>query len=57
MVYTATWSPCGQFVALGSNVVVEIRDSNTLEILSVFKPPDVGFAPRLQKMADVVRLG
>ena len=46
-VRAAAWSPCGQFVALGFNVAVEIRDSNTLEILSILTPRHGGFAPRL----------
>ena len=47
VVYTASWSPCGQFVALGFKVAIEIRDSNTLEISSTLKPPPVRFSPRV----------
>ena len=42
----AAWSPCGRFVALGLEVATEIRDSNTLEISSILKPPYARFAPQ-----------
>ena len=35
---THTWSPCGQFIAVGNEGVVEIHDSLTLELLSTLKP-------------------
>jgi len=35
----AVWSPCGQFVVVGLESVVEVRDSNTLEKLYIPKPP------------------
>ena len=35
----AVWSPCGQFVAVGLRIAIEIRDSNTLERLSNLNPP------------------
>ena len=35
----ATWSPCGQFIAAGLKSTIEVRDSNTLERVSVLKPP------------------
>ena len=34
----AAWSLCGQFIAAASSTI-EIRDSNTLETVSVLKPP------------------
>ena len=38
------WSPCGRFIAtyvkLSEVSTVEVRDANTLEIVSVLKPPD-----------------
>ena len=46
-VCAAAWSPCGQFVALGLKNTVEIRDSNTLEILSALKLPHMRSTPRL----------
>jgi len=33
------WSPCGQFVAVASVGGVEVRDSNTLERVSVLNSP------------------
>lgn len=40
--YTScTWSPCGQFVALQSNMAIEIRDPPTLELLSTLTVPGV----------------
>jgi len=33
-----TWSPCGQFVAIMINGVVEVRDPLTFELLSTFHP-------------------
>jgi len=38
-IYFAAWSPCGQFIAASFGDVVQILDSNTLEIVSVLKPP------------------
>ena len=35
----AVWSPCGRFVATSFGDEVQVRDSNTLERLSAFKPP------------------
>jgi len=35
----AVWSPCGQFVAVCFEVGIEVRDPNTLEILSTLKAP------------------
>ena len=35
----AVWSPCGQFIAAGVGSTIEVRDSNTLERVSVLKPP------------------
>ena len=35
--HCAVWSPCGQFVAVGSATIVEVRDSNTLERVSVLR--------------------
>ena len=35
----ATWSPCGLFVAVVFEGTVQIQDSNTLERVSVLKPP------------------
>ena len=39
-VHHAVWSPCGQFIAAGFASTIEVRDSNTLERVSVFRPPD-----------------
>ena len=39
IIHHATWSPCGQFIAAGSGSSVLVRDSNTLERVSVLKPP------------------
>ena len=33
------WSPCGQFVAVSSRIRIQLRDSNTLERVSVLEPP------------------
>ena len=33
------WFPCGQFIAVDCMDTIEVQDSNTLERLSVFKPP------------------
>ena len=38
----AVWSPCGKFIAVGSVGGVEIRDSNTLERLSVLRLHETG---------------
>ena len=35
----AAWSPCGQFVAASFGDTIQIRDSNTLERVSVFSLP------------------
>ena len=36
----AIWSPCGQFVAIGTyRGIIEVRDSSTLERVSVLNPP------------------
>jgi len=35
----AVWSPCGQFVAVCFGDDIEVRDPNTLEILSILKAP------------------
>jgi len=34
------WSPCGQFIAAALGGIIEVRDSNTLEMVSVLKFPD-----------------
>ena len=34
------WSPCGQFVAVCSRIRIQLRDSNTLERVSVLEPPN-----------------
>ena len=34
------WSPCGNFIAVGSTGMVTIYDSTTLERLSILKSPD-----------------
>ena len=44
----ATWSPCGRFIATSSKGVIQIRDSNTLEGLSVFKPPCKKYLPSFE---------
>lgn len=36
----AGWSPCGQFVAVGCKGIIEVRDSNTLERVSILNPPN-----------------
>lgn len=33
------WSTCGRFIAIGFPDVIELRDPNTLERISTFKPP------------------
>ena len=38
-VHHAVWSPCGQFIAAGVGVTIEVQDSNTFERVSVLKPP------------------
>lgn len=38
---TSTWSPCGQFIAVVANEVVEIWDALTLKLLSTLKPKQV----------------
>ena len=35
----AIWSPCGQSIAAGFENAIEVRDSNTLERVSVLRPP------------------
>ena len=37
-VHCTVWSPCGQFIVAGVGVNIEVRDSNTLERVSVLKP-------------------
>lgn len=37
----AAWSPCGRYIAVTSVGGVEIRDSNTLERLSVLRVGDM----------------
>ena len=37
--YCAIWSPCGQFIAVDIERTIEVRDSSTLERVSVLKPP------------------
>ena len=44
-VHHAVWSPCGQFIAAGSENTIQIRDSNTLERVSILNPPYSGFKP------------
>ena len=34
------WSPCGKFIAISSGDGIGIRDSNTLERLSILKHPE-----------------
>ena len=43
----AAWSPCGRFIAASFQGEVQIRDSNTLERLSVIDvdPPRTDFSP------------
>ena len=36
----AIWSPCGQYIAAGLEKDIEIRDSTTLEMSRVLRPPD-----------------
>jgi len=45
----AGWSPCGQFIAASLGSTIEVRDSNTLERVSVLKPPShlLGYFPGL----------
>ena len=46
-IYCAVWSPCGKLIALCFESTIEIRDSNTLEKVSVLKPPShVLLSPR-----------
>ena len=35
----AVWSPCGQFTACAFGSTIQIRDANTLERVSVLRPP------------------
>ena len=35
----AVWSPCGQFIAVGFGRTIQFWDSNTLERVSVLRPP------------------
>ena len=35
----ATWSPCGQFIAVPFGSIIQVQDSNTLERVSVLEPP------------------
>ena len=41
----AIWSPCGQFIAASFQGKIQIHDSNTLEILSVFGLPRIVILP------------
>ena len=43
----STWSPCGQFIAVGSERDIEVRDSTTLGMLYVLKPNFENFYPNL----------
>ena len=47
----AAWSPCGRFIAASSKGVIQIRDSNTLEGLSVFNPPRKKYLPSFEFLA------
>ena len=38
-VFHAVWSSCGQFIAACFGSIIEVQDSNTLERVSVLKPP------------------
>ena len=38
-VHCAVWSPCGQFIAAGFSKTIEVRNSDTLERVSILKPP------------------
>ena len=35
------WSPCSQFIAISLGSVIWLLDSNTLERISIFKPPSI----------------
>ena len=35
----AVWSSCGQYIAAGFGGTIELRDSNTLERVTILKPP------------------
>ena len=39
-----TWSPCGQFIAIQTKWVVEVRDPPSLELLSTLEPTTSTFA-------------
>ena len=39
MFVQVVWSPCSQFIATNLGSMMQILDSNTLERVSVFKPP------------------
>ena len=56
LVRDAIRSPCGRFVALALGSVIEVRDSNTLEILSIPKPPIARFTPRFLMFSPDGRL-
>ena len=44
----AVWSPCGQYIAAGSGIDIEVRNSTTLEVSYVLQPPDLeDFYPAL----------
>jgi WD40 repeat protein len=51
---SSTWSPCGQFVAAVTLVVLEIRDASTLKLLSTIHPTKVAteFRPGLAYSPD-----
>ena len=35
----AIWSPCGQYIAAGLDRDIEVRDSTTLQVCYILKPP------------------
>ena len=37
--HCVAWSPCGQFIAAAFGRAIQVQDSNTLESVSVLKPP------------------
>jgi len=45
MAEDCAWSPCGNFIAVGSRKMVAICDSTTLEKLSIFESPEWGTRP------------
>ena len=58
---TSTWSPCGQFIAVRTGEVTEIRDQLTFELLSTLQPTEpsspltgvLAYAPDGQSLACV----